>query len=146
MFSFLTSKPLILALILSISCNALLFGVSKHLYDAKAKAVGEVGVLKQTLSDQLISSNKAETACVIDNSKAAEFQEGKKALENVEKEALDIVSKLPDKPQESKALPKVSKDVQQNDIASLDSKLSPELVSVLKGSFDSVQGQGTRHP
>lgn len=146
MFSFLTSKPLILALILSLSCNALLFGVSKHLYDAKTKAVGQVEQLKQTLSDQLISSNKAETACVIDNTKSAEFQEEKEALESVEKEALDIVSKLPDKPQESKVSSEVGKDVQQNDITSLDSKLPDELVSVLKRSFDSLQGQGTRHP
>lgn len=150
MFSFFTSKPLLLALIVSLSINGLLFGVSKHLYDAKAKAVGQVEQLKQTLSDQLISSNKAETACVIDNTKAAEFQDEKKALESVEKEALDIVSKLPSvSPKKSVSTgpnKEVNKDVQETVVAELDSRLPDNLRWLLQSTFDSVQGQGTRHP
>lgn len=146
MFSFPTSKPLVLALIISLSINGLLFGVSKHLYDAKAEAVGQVGFLKQTLSDQIIASNKADSACVISHSLVSEYQEEREALESVEREALEEVDKL------ANAQPRVSTpqedkgNVQKDSVVPLDGRLPDELVSLLKQTYYSIQRQGTHHP
>lgn len=144
MFSFLTSKPLVLALIISLSINGLLFGVSKHFYDAKAEAVGQVGFLKQTLSDQMIASNKADSACVISHSLVSEYQEEKKGLESVEREALEAVDKIPN--EQPKAAQSGASHVQKDVVVSLDDKLPDSVVSLLKQTFDSVQRQSARHP
>lgn len=145
MFSFLTSKPIILALVISLSINGLLLGISKHLYDAKAEVVGQVGLIKQTLSAQIIASNKADSACVISHSLVSEYQEDKKGIESVEREALEDVDKLSNEPQE--VPPEMRKgNVQNNDVVSLDGRLPDSLRRVLQSSYDSIQGQGTRHP
>ena len=136
------SKYLIIALLVSLSLNGLLVGVSKHYYDAKAEAVYSLKEAEKTILEQQKAKELADKACVIADSIAASFQiENNQAVEDRDKE-LSFIQSIPSTP---KKVEVVVNDVKSN-VASIDDKLPASLISVLSSTDNRVQRQTNPNP
>lgn len=136
------SKPLIMALLVSLSLNGLLVGVSKHYYDARAEAVYSLKEAEKTILEQLKAKELADKACVIADSVATSFQiENNQSVEERDKE-LSSIQSIPSTP---KKVEVTVNDVKSN-VASIDDKLPDNLISVLSSTDNRVQRQTNPNP
>lgn len=141
MFSSLTVKPLIIALLVSLSFNGLLIGISKQFYDAKAEAVYSLKEAEKTILEQQKSKELADKACVIADSVATSFQkENNQAVEDRDKE-LSSIQSIPS----TQKVEVIVNDVKSN-VASIDDRLPAELISVLSSTDNRVQRQTNPNP
>ncbi len=136
------SKYLIMALLISLSLNGLLIGVSKHYYDARAEAVYSLKEAEKTILEQLKAKELADKACVIADSVATSFQiENNQSVEDRDKE-LSSIQSIPSTP---KKVEVTVNDVKSN-VASIDDKLPASLISVLSSTDNRVQRQTNSNP
>lgn len=156
MFSFLTSKPLILALFVSLSLNGLFGYLSYHFYGERAKALLSLEVALDANKYLEKSYEKQETACKIADSISSEFQSEK---EEVDKKADDLIEQINSLdaekaptavnktatkiiPQKGLISPKLGTTNEETTVAGLDDRLPPSLVSLLSESYHNLQRQG----
>lgn len=134
------SKYLIIALLVSLSLNGLLVGVSKHYYDARAEAVYSLKEAENTILEQLKAKELADKACVIADSIAASFQiENNQAVEDRDKE-LSSMQSIPSTPK------KVEVVHVENNVADIDDRLPISVISVLSSTDNRVQRQTNPNP
>ena len=140
MFNFL-SKPLILALFVSLSFNSL-FGYLSYKFHAdasKAEQALEVAVeANKGLEDSILLQ---DTACKIADSVSTENQKDQKEVEQLRQKALDKIDKLPSVSNPTRSENKAQIN-EENPYVNLDGKLPDSLVRVLSESYHSLQGQG----
>ena len=129
------SKPLILALLVSLSFNGLFGYLSYNFYSKKAVVESQITQLKSDYKSLEESMLKQETVCKIQEEIVADFIVEKGVLDQKEKDILAEIDKLPSKPVKQDT-PKREDNVQENNVAGLDDALSPELVRMLKQSFN----------
>ena len=129
------SKPLILALLVSLSFNGLFGYLSYNFYSKKAVVESQLTQLKSDYKSLEESMLKQETVCKIQEEIVADFIVEKGVLDQKEKDILAEIDKLPSKPAKQDK-PKREDNVQENNVAGLDDALSPELVRMLKQSFN----------
>ena len=145
MFNFL-SKPLILALFVSLSLNGLFGYLSYHFYEATAKAVASLEVALEANKELDKSILKQDTACKIADDVSTESQKEQKKLELSKQETLVKIDKLPASDVPPRVLPQKTKDKakinEEIPYVNIDGKLPPSLVSLLDESYYSLQGAG----
>lgn len=132
------NKPLILALIVSLSFNGLFGYLSYTFYSKRAVVESQLTQLKTDYKSLESSMLKQETACKIQEEIVSDFIEEKGVLDRKEKDILVEIDKLASKPIKQDK-PKREDNVQENNVAGLDDALSPELVRMLKQAYDSIQ-------
>lgn len=144
------SKPLIIALIISLSFNALLIGISKHLYDAKAKAIYSLKEAEKTVLEQQKAYELANKACVIGDEGSASFWEEK---QDNDKQKDSDISKIDSIPKMGTVSPKVgtieekaNDEILTNNAVDIDSKLPDVLIGVLSETDRRVQRQTNSNP
>ena len=134
------SKPLIMALLVSLSLNGLLVGVSKHYYDARAEAVYSLKEAEKTILEQQKAKELADKACVIADSVATSFQiENNQSVEDRDKE-LSSIQSIPSTPK------KVEVAHVESNVADIDDKLPSSIISVLSSTDNRVQRQTNPNP
>ena len=129
------NKPLILALLASLSFNGLFGYLSYTFYSKKAVVESQLTQLKSDYKSLESSMLNQETACRIQEEIVSDFIEEKGVLDQKEKDILTEIDKLPSKPVKQDK-PKREDNVQENNVAGLDDALPVELVRMLKQSFD----------
>jgi hypothetical protein len=129
------NKPLILALLISLSFNGLFGYLSYTFYSKKAVVESQLTQLKTDYKSLESSMLNQETACKIQEEIVSDFIEEKGVLDQKEKDILTEIDKLPSKPIKQDK-PKREDNVQENNVAGLDDALPVELVRMLKQSFD----------
>lgn len=146
MLNFLTSKPLILALLVSLSLNGLFGYLSYTFYGAKVKALASLEVALDDNKSLEKSLEKQEMVCKIAEDVSVEFQEDKTDVEAKTESTLDQLSTMKSTPKQQ--LPKqqspqtkkvVEEENEKTDVASLDDKLGSDVVRLLQSHFDSLQ-------
>lgn len=139
MFSFLTSKPLLLALLVSLSLNGLFGYLSYHFYGATAQAVASLDIALEDNKSLEKSYEKQEMTCKIADSIASEFQSDKKEIDKETEVTLEKLNSLAAK----KAPIAINKAAEVKDeeigVASLDDKLGDDVVGLLQSHYDSLQ-------
>lgn len=136
------SKYLIIALLVSLSLNGLLIGVSKHYYDARAEAVYSLKEAENTILEQQESRELSDKACVIADSIATSFQkENNQSVEDRDKE-LSSIQSIPSTP---KKVEVTVNDVKSN-VAGIDDRLPSSIISVLSSTDNRVQRQTNPNP
>lgn len=129
------NKPLILASLVSLSFSGLFGYLSYNFYSKKAVVESQLTQLKSDYKSLEDSMLKQETACKIQEEIVSDFIEEKGVLDQKEKDILTEIDKLPSKPVKQDK-PKREDSVQEKNAAGIDDALSPELVRMLKQSFD----------
>jgi len=129
------NKPLILALIVSLSLNGLFGYLSYTLYSKKAVVESQLTQLKSDYKSLESSMLNQETACKIEGQVLSDFIVEKGVLDQKEKDILTEIDKLASMSTKQDK-PKREDNVQENNVAGLDDALSVELVRMLKQSFD----------
>lgn len=129
------NKPLILALLVSLSLNGLFGYLSYTFYSKKAMVESQLTLLKSDYKSLESSMLNQETSCKIQEEIVSDFIEEKGVLDQKEKDILTEIDKLPSKPVKQDK-PKREDNVQENNVAGLDDALPVELVRMLKQSFD----------
>lgn len=143
MFNFL-SKPLILALFVSLSLNGLFGYLSYHFYGATAKAVVSLDLALDANKELDKSILKQETACKIADTISSENQLEQKKLQLTAQERLAKIDNLSadDVPSRLENKAKIN---EENLYVNLDGKLPPSLVELLSESYHNLQRQGGSH-
>jgi hypothetical protein len=141
MFNFLTSKPLLLALLVSLSLNGLFGYLSYTFYGAKVKALASLEVALDDNKSLEKSLEKQEMVCKIAEDISVGFQEDKTDVETKTDSALDQLSamKSTSKQQFPQTKKVVEEENEKTDVASLDSKLPDDVSKLLQSHFDSLQ-------
>lgn len=146
MLNFLTSKPLILALLVSLSLNGLFGYLSYTFYGAKVKALASLEVALEDNKSLEKSLEKQEMVCKIAEDVSVEFQKDKTDVETKTETALDQLSTMkstpkqqPPKHQSPQTKKVVEEENEKTDVASLDDKLGSDVVRLLQSHFDSLQ-------
>lgn len=129
------NKPLILAFFVSLSFNGLFGYLSYNFYSKKAVVESQLTQLKSDYKSLEDSMLKQETACKIQEEIVSDFIVEKGVLDQKEKDILTEIDKLPSKPVKQDK-PKREDNVQENNVAGLDDALPPELVRMLKQSYN----------
>lgn len=133
------SKYLIIALLVSLSLNGLLVGVSKHYYDAKVEAVYSLKEAEKTILEQQKAKELADKACIIADSVTTSFQvENNQSVEDRDKE-LSAIESIP-------SAPKVEIAHVKSNVADIDDKLPSSIISVLSSTDNRVQRQTNSNP
>lgn len=136
------SKYLIMALLVSLSLNGLLVGVSKHYYDARAEAVYSLKEAENTILEQLKAKELADKACVISDSVATSFQiENNQSVEDRDKE-LSSIQSIPSTPKKVEVVHVEN----ESNVADIDDKLPASIISVLSSTDNRVQRQTNPNP
>lgn len=136
------SKPLIMALLVSLSLNGLLIGVSKHYYDARADAVYSLKEAEKTILEQLKAKELADKACVIADSVTTSFQiENNQSVEERDKE-LSSIQSIPSTPKKVE----VSHVENESNVADIDDRLPTSIIGVLSSTDNRVQRQTNSNP
>jgi hypothetical protein len=143
MFNFL-SKPLILAIFVSLSLNGLFGYLSYHFYGERASALLSLDIALESNKALEKSISNQETACKIADTISTDNQKEQKELELSKQETLVKIDKLPafDVPHGSENKAKIN---EENAYVNLDGRLPDELVILLQSSYHSLQRQGGSH-
>jgi len=132
------SKPLILALLVSLSFNGLFGYLSYNFYSKKAVVESQLTQLKSDYKSLEESMLKQETVCKIQEEIVADFIVEKGVLDQKEKDILAEIDKLPSKPVKQD-IPKREDNVQEDNVAGLDDRLPPDIIRLSKQAYDSIQ-------
>lgn len=151
MFNFL-SKPFIIALLVSLSFNALFGYLSYSFYSDKAVAVQSLKTATEANKGLLESLDKQLTACKVSDSVVAAYVKEKQELTKETDKELDVLSKMVSvSPLEgivvSDAVYVDTKDsYEAKEYVSLDSELPPSLRVLLSDSCERSKGSACIHP
>lgn len=137
------SKPLILALIISLSFNGLFGYLSYSFYSAKAVAESQLNQAVKANKDLKESLDKKETACKITDTLVSEYQTEKQEIVKETEGVLNAIDKLSSMPSQVQSKPKRQENVKkqtEDDTVSLDGKLGDDIKRVLSQSCHSAKG------
>lgn len=129
------NKPFILALLVSLSFNGLFGYLSYTFYSKKAVVESQLTQLKLDYKSLEESGLKQTTACTIQDLSIVDFIVEKGVLDQKEKDILAEIDKLPSKPVKQDK-PKREDNVQEDNVAELDNRLSADVIRMLKQSYD----------
>lgn len=147
------SKPLVIALLVSLSLNGLFGYLSYSFYGDKSKAEQSLVVALEANKSLESSMSKKEQACKITDQMNSEYQKEKAGIVGKKGQDLLDLSKMmqspsPEKKEKNAAkIPVNNGDVnEESNVASLDSRLPPNVVSLLSKSCQRVRGEACPHP
>jgi hypothetical protein len=146
------NKPLILALLVSLSFNGLFGYLSYSFYSDKAVAESQLDQAKGANKSLQESLDKKDKACLITDAIVSEYQEEKQ--ENVKEKDKDLnaIDKMMASPvpvenkQKRQENAKEQKGVEDNSVINLDSKLPDDLVRLLSQSCNRSKGSTCTNP
>ena len=146
------SKPLILALFVSISLNCLSGYLSYSFYSDKAVAESQLQTAVDANKGLQQSLDKKDTACKITDVIVSEYQAGKQEIVKETDGVLNDIDKLPSVPVQVESKPKRQENAKeqtvdkQTNIVSLDDKLPADLVRLLSESCLRAKGNNCDSP
>jgi ABC-type Na+ efflux pump permease subunit len=141
------SKPLILALFVSISFNITFGYLSYSFYSDKAVAESQLTTAVDANKDLKESLDKKDTACLAIDENVAGYTEEKQEIVKETDGVLNAIDKLPSVPVQVESKPKRQENVkEQSDVVSLDDKLPADLVRLLSESCSRARGSACDHP
>lgn len=147
MVSSLTVKPLILALLVSLSFNGLVGYLSYKFHSDKVVAESRLEDAKEVNSSLVKSAENSDKACKVGDGITSEFKREEGVLESHTDAIVDRVDKLPKLPKSPSVAPKdtnVAKEATKNeetDIAGIDDLLPDSLRMLTDEAYSSVQRQ-----
>ena len=126
------SKPLIIALFVSISLNCLFGYLSYSFYSDKAVAQSQLETVVEANKDLKESLDKKETACKITDDIISDYTKEKQEIVKETDGVLNDIDKLPSVPVQVESKPKRQENAkEQTDFANLDDRLPASLVRLL---------------
>lgn len=131
------SKPLIIALLVSISLNCLFGYLSYSFYSDKAVAESQLTTAVDANKDLKKSLDKKDTACKVTDVIVSEYTKEKQEVVKETDGVLNDIDKLPSVPTQVESKPKRQENVKeqsaekQTNVVSLDDKLPVDLVRLL---------------
>jgi hypothetical protein len=129
------SKPLIIALFVSLTFNCLLGYLSYTFYSDKAVAESQLATAVDANKDLKESLDKKETACNLTDTIVSEYQTEKQETVKETDSVLNAIDKLPSVSTQEENKPKRqenAKEQSKDTPVSLDAKLGDDLKRVLK--------------
>lgn len=143
------SKPLIIALIVSLSFNALFGYLSYTFYSDKVVAESQLTTAVKANKDLEESFDKKDTACLAVDTVVSEYQTEKQEIVKEKEGVLNVIDKLPSVSTKVESKPKgqenVNKQIEDAPV-SLDAKLGDDLKRVLSQSCHSSKGSNCDYP
>lgn len=146
------NKPLILALLVSLSFNGLFGYLSYSFYSDKAVAESQLDQAKGANKSLQESLDKKDTACLITDTIISEYQEEKQEIVKEKDRDLNAIDKMMTLPvltenkQKRQENAKEQKGVEGNSVINLDSKLPDDLVRLLSESCHRSKGSNCDNP
>lgn len=137
------SKPLIIALFVSISLNCLFGYLSYSFYSDKAVAQSQIETVVEANKDLKESLDKKETACKITDVIVSDYTKEKQEIVKETDGVLNDIDKLPSESSQVDSKPKRSENVKEqteDSPVSLDGKLGDDVKRVLSQSCHSAKG------
>ena len=137
------NKPLILALLVSLSFNGLFGYLSYKFHSDKAVAESKLELAIQANSSLLESSVKADKACTLADDISTGFKREEQGLERHTEAIVDKLDRLTKTPATPKAtiVAKEETNSEESRIANLDDKLPPDVISLLSESCHNSKGE-----
>lgn len=141
------SKPLIIALFVSIPLNCLFGYLSYSFYSDKTVAESQLVTAVDANKDLKESLDKKETACKITDAIVSEYTKEKQEIVKETDGVLNAIDKLPSESSQVDSKPKRQENVnKQIDVVSLDDKLPADLVRLLSESCSRARGSACDNP
>ena len=143
------SKPLIIALFVSISLNCLFGYLSYSFYSDKAVAESQLTTAVKANKDLKESLNKKETACKITDVIVSEYTKEKQEIVKETAGVLSDIDKLPSVLTQVESKPKgqeSAKEQIEGAPVSLDAKLGDDIKRMLSQSCHSAKGSNCDSP
>lgn len=146
------SKPLILALLVSISFNITFGYLSYSFYSDKAVAESQLTTAVDANKDLKESLDKKETACKITDAIVSDYTKEKQEIVKETDGVLNAIDKLPSIPVQVESKPKRQENVKeqtadkQTNVVSLDGLLGDDIKRVLSQSCHSAKGNNCDYP
>ena len=142
------NKPLILALIVSLSLNGLFGYLSYHFHSEKAIAETKLETCKKANQSLVESADKADKTCKVGNAVASEFKREEQALEADRDDILKQLDNLSVAPKQDvkKPTPKEATVNEESNVAGIDSKLPESIRMLTESACNRVQGKDCSHP
>ena len=126
------NKPLIIALLVSISLNCLFGYLSYSFYSDKAVAEAALNTAVNANKDLKESLDKKDTACLAIDENVAGYTKEKQEIVKETNGVLNAIDKLPSMSVQVESKPKRQENVkEQSDVVRLDDKLPADLVRLL---------------
>ena len=128
----LPSKPIIIALLVSISLNGLFGYLSYSFYSDKAIAEAQLDAAVDANKGLQLSLEKKDTACKITDVIVSDYTKEKQEIVKETDGVLNDIDKLPSVPSQVESKPKRQENAkEQTNIVNLDDKLPADLVRLL---------------
>lgn len=146
--SLATGKPLILALLVSLSFNGLFGYLSYSFYSDKAVAESQLDTVVDANKGLQQSLDKKDKACLITDAIISEYQEEKQEIvkeKDRDLNAIDKIMTLP-VPVENKQKRQENAKEQKDTIVSLGNRLPDDLVRLLSESCHRSKGSTCTNP
>ena len=143
------SKPLIIALFVSISLNCLFGYLSYSFYSDKAVAESQLTTAVKANKDLKESLDKKDKACLITDAIISEYQEEKQEIVKEKDRDLNAIDKLPSMPVQVETKPKRQENAKEQiegAPVSLDAKLGDDIKRMLSQSCHSAKGSNCDSP
>ena len=143
------SKPLILALLASISLNLIFGYLSYSFYSDKAVAESQLEAAVDANKGLQQSLDKKDTACLATDENVAGYIKEKQELVKETDGVLSGIDKLPSLSIQVESKPKRQENVKEqtkDTPVSLDAKLGDDIKRVLSQSCHSAKGNNCDHP
>jgi hypothetical protein len=141
------SKPLILALLVSISFNITFGYLSYSFYSDKAVAESQLEAAVDANKGLQESLDKKDTACLAIDENVAGYTRERQEIVKETDGVLNDIDKLTSMPVQVESKPKRQENVkEQSDVVSLDDKLPANLVRLLSESCHSAKGNNCDYP
>jgi len=143
------SKPLIIALFVSVSLNCLFGYLSYSFYSDKTVAESQLVTAVDANKDLKESLDKKETACKITDAIVSDYTKEKQEIVKERDGVLNDIDKLPSVPVQIESNPKRQENVKEqtkDTPASLDARLSDDLVRLLSEVCLRAKGNNCDHP
>lgn len=134
------SKPLIIALIASLSFNLLFGYLSYRFYADKVGVESKLELCLSANKSLEQSVEKEKKACQIQDDVVSSYNSEKDSIQKEEKDTLSFIDSIPRQTPKQKIAEKVD-NAKEGDVY-LDAKLPPALADSLHQVYRRVQGQG----
>lgn len=141
------NKPLILALLVSLSLNGLFGYLSYHFHSEKAVAESNLESCKKANQSLVESADKADKTCKVGDAMASEFKREEQALEADRDDILKQLDSLSVAPkQDVKIAPKEATVNEESNVAGIDDLLPESIRMLTESACNRVQGKDCSHP
>ena len=143
------NKPIILALLVSLSLNGLFGYLSYSFYSDKAVAESQLETAVDANKDLKESLDKKDTACKITDVIVSDYTKEKQEIVKETDGVLNDIDKLPSVPSQVENKPKRqenAKEQTKDAPVSLDAKLGDDIKRVLSQSCHSAKGNNCDYP